>query len=238
MSKIDQIRQLLYISSMTEYAAIFDMDGVISHTNPFHAEAFRAFFKNHNVQHATEEEFEQHMYGKHNSYIMQHFFQRPISPEELRTLEFEKEQLFRVIYKEHVAPIKGLIEFLTELKNNGFKLAVATSAPRENMDLILDELNIRHLFSSTLSSEDVKLHKPHPEVYLKSAENLQIPVDRCIVFEDSFSGITAAKNAEMKVVAVLSTHKKEELPASNDYINNYTEISVANIKAILKTQEL
>ncbi|MNV84552.1 Fructose-1-phosphate phosphatase YqaB [compost metagenome] len=106
------------------------------------------------------------------------------------------------------------------------------------MDLILDELNIRQLFSSTLSSEDVKLHKPHPEVYLKSAENLQIPVDRCIVFEDSFSGITAAKNAEMKVVAVLSTHKKEELPASNDYINNYTEISVANIKAILKTQEL
>ncbi len=82
----------MYISSMTEYAAIFDMDGVISHTNPFHAEAFRAFFKNHNVQQATEEEFEQHMYGKHNSYIMQHFFQRPISPEELRTLEFEKEQ--------------------------------------------------------------------------------------------------------------------------------------------------
>ncbi|MDF2519104.1 MAG: haloacid dehalogenase [Sphingobacterium sp.] len=218
---------------MTEYAAIFDMDGVISHTNPFHAEAFRAFFKNHNVHQATEEEFEQHMYGKHNSYIMQHFFKRPISPEELRTLEFEKEQLFRVIYKEHVAPIKGLIEFLKDLKDKGFKLAVATSAPKENMDLILDELEIRDLFSSTLSSEDVKLHKPHPEVYLKSAENLAMPIERCIVFEDSFSGITAAKNAGMKVVAVLSTHKREDLPLSDIYIRNYTEISVANIKAIL-----
>lgn len=219
---------------MTEYAAIFDMDGVISHTNPFHAEAFRAFFKNHNVQQATEEEFEQHMYGKHNSYIMQHFFKRPISPEELRTLEFEKEQLFRVIYKEHVAPIKGLIEFLKELKDNGFKLAVATSAPKENMDLILDELKIRDLFSSTLSSEDVKLHKPHPEVYLKSAENLGMPIEKCIVFEDSFSGITAAKNAGMKVVAVLSTHKQQELPVSDTYVRNYTEISAANVKAILQ----
>jgi len=82
----------------------------------------------------------------------------------------------------------------------------------------------------------VKLHKPHPEVYLKSAENLQISTDRCIVFEDSFSGITAAKNANMKVVAVLSTHKKEELPTSNIYINNYTELSVANVEAILKIQ--
>ncbi|MEZ0453337.1 HAD family hydrolase [Sphingobacterium thalpophilum] len=219
---------------MTEYAAIFDMDGVISHTNPFHAEAFRAFFKNHNIEQATEEEFEQHMYGKHNSYIMQHFFKRPISPEELRTLEFEKEQLFRVIYKDHVAPIKGLIEFLGQLKDSGFKLAVATSAPKENMDLILDELNIRSLFSSTLSSEDVKLHKPHPEVYLKSAENLGIPIKQCIVFEDSFSGITAAQNAGMKVVAVLSTHKRDELPPSDIYIQNYTEITVANVKSILR----
>lgn len=219
---------------MTEYAAIFDMDGVISHTNPFHAEAFRAFFKNHNIEQATEEEFEQHMYGKHNSYIMQHFFKRPISPEELRTLEFEKEQLFRVIYKDHVAPIKGLIEFLGQLKDSGFKLAVATSAPKENMDLILDELNIRPLFSSTLSSEDVKLHKPHPEVYLKSAENLGIPIKQCIVFEDSFSGITAAQNAGMKVVAVLSTHKRDELPPSDIYIQNYTEITVANVKSILR----
>ncbi len=219
---------------MTEYAAIFDMDGVISHTNPFHAEAFRAFFKNHNIEQATEEEFEQHMYGKHNSYIMQHFFKRPISPEELRTLEFEKEQLFRVIYKGDVAPIKGLIEFLGQLKDSGFKLAVATSAPKENMDLILDELNIRSLFSSTLSSEDVKLHKPHPEVYLKSAENLGIPIKQCIVFEDSFSGITAAQNAGMKVVAVLSTHKRDELPPSDIYIQNYTEITVANVKSILR----
>ncbi|MCW8309889.1 HAD family phosphatase [Sphingobacterium sp. InxBP1] len=210
------------------------MDGVISHTNPFHAEAFRAFFKNHNIEQATEEEFEQHMYGKHNSYIMQHFFKRPISPEELRTLEFEKEQLFRVIYKDHVAPIKGLIEFLGQLKDSGFKLAVATSAPKENMDLILDELNIRSLFSSTLSSEDVKLHKPHPEVYLKSAENLGIPIKQCIVFEDSFSGITAAQNAGMKVVAVLSTHKRDELPPSDIYIQNYTEITVANVKSILR----
>lgn len=224
----------MYLSSMNNYAVIFDMDGVICHTNPYHAKAFDAFFKKYNIE-SSEEEFEEHMYGKHNSYIMQHFFKRPISADELNILEFEKEALFRNIYKDEISPITGYLDFLADLKSHHFKTGVATSAPKENMDLILDALDLRSKMGSTLCSEDVTAHKPNPEVYLKSAHNLAIDPKNCVVFEDSFSGITAGLNAGMTVVAVLSSHTKEQLPTCHAYINDYTEISASKILTLLES---
>lgn len=216
-------------NDFSNLAAIFDMDGVIAHTNPYHAKAFAAFFDRYRVGY-SDEEFEQHMYGKHNSYIMSHFFNRKIDGDELLSLETEKEGLFREIYAEHASPLPYLAEFLHDLKSNDFHLGVATSAPAANMDLVLDTLELRSFFQSTLSSEDVVDHKPHPEVYLKSAANLKIEPAYCIVFEDSFSGVTAGLKANMKVVGVLSSHTREDLPPCIDYIHDYRDYSAAKLR--------
>ena len=218
---------------MNTLAVIFDMDGVIAHTNPYHAKAFEAFFDKYKIPY-SEEEFEKHMYGKHNSYIFTHFFKRPIRGEELLNLEMEKEGLFREIYGAEVKPIPYLPNFLEDLHLNDVQLGVATSAPRANMDLILDALDIRKFFKSTLGSENVELHKPHPEVYEKSAANLGIDPTDCFVFEDSFSGVTAGLNANMNVIGVLSTHKKEELPVCLDYIENYKDMNFARLREIYR----
>lgn len=218
---------------MNQYAVIFDMDGVICHTNPHHAVAFGIFFDRHNIAH-TEEEFEKHMYGKHNSHIMTYFFKRPIQGEELLKLEFEKEALFREIYKDKVESIPGYLDFLAELKANNFKTAVATSAPAANMHLIADKLQLPSQMESMMASEDVKLHKPHPEIYVESAKRIGVDPSRCLVFEDSFSGVTAGLNAGMKVVGVLSTHSKADLPPCSFYINDYSEIDVKKVLEILK----
>ncbi len=209
-------------------AAIFDMDGVIAHTNPYHAKAFEVFFDRHQIAY-NEKQFEQHMYGKHNSYIFTHFFGRKIYGEELLTLEDEKESLFREIYKSEAKSLPFLSEFLADLKAHDFKLGVATSAPQANMDLILDALSIRSFFDSTLGSEHVTLHKPHPEVYLKSAANLQVDPQNCVVFEDSFSGVTAGLNAGMQVVGVLSSHREDELPVCTSYIHHYKHIDAKHV---------
>jgi HAD superfamily hydrolase (TIGR01509 family) len=219
---------------MKQQCVIFDMDGVICHTNPHHVKAFEAFFTNYQIPH-SEDEFEEHMYGKHNGYIMTHFFKRPITGEELLKLEDEKEGMFREIYKDKVETIPHYLEFLSELKSRGFKTAVATSAPRANLDLIISALNISDKMDSMLSSEDVKFHKPNPEVYLKSAERVGVAPSDCIVFEDSFSGVTAALNAGMKVVGVLSTHTKQQLPPCDFYINDYSEVNVEKILELLNT---
>src|SRR5690606_39807081 len=111
---------------MNQYAVLFDMDGVICHTNPHHAKAFEAFFDSYNIPY-TEKEFEEHMYGKHNSHIMTYFFKRPIHGEELLSLENEKEQLFRDIYKDKVETIPHFKSFLADLKANNFLTAVCRS---------------------------------------------------------------------------------------------------------------
>ena len=221
---------------MSQQCVIFDMDGVICHTNPHHVVAFEKFFDKYKIPY-TNEEFEEHMYGKHNSYIMTHFFKRPIQGEELTKLEDEKEGMFREIYKDKVETIPHYMQFLEELKSRGFKTAVATSAPRANLDLIANFLKLDQKMDSMMSSEDVTFHKPNPEVYLKSAERVGVSPSDCVVFEDSFSGVTAGLNAGMKVVGVLSTHSKEELPPCDFYINDYSEVNVDKIIAILNSNK-
>ncbi|ALL05018.1 haloacid dehalogenase [Pedobacter sp. PACM 27299] len=216
-----------------EIAVIFDMDGVICHTNPYHSLAFRDFFALRNLA-PTEAEFAQHMYGKSNSYIFSHFFNRPITGAELLELEAEKEGLFRKIYKDHIEPIAGIVEFISDLENHGVKLGVATSAPYANLELILSKVDIRSKLGSILASEDVKKHKPDPEVYLSSAKNLGVTPEQCLVFEDSYSGISAALNAGMRVVGVLTSHAIEELPKCDLYINDYQELSYDKVIGLFK----
>lgn len=205
---------------MNDFAVIFDMDGVISHTNPHHADAFRAFFKTHNIR-ATDEDFEEHMYGKHNSYIFKHFFQRELTALELQDFEEQKEGLFRELYAEKVEALPGFIDFLKSLKENNIKTGIATSAPEANLKLIAEKLNLYKDMESVLYSEKTKKHKPDPEIYLRSAANLGVKPENCLVFEDSASGIKAGQAAGMQVCAVLTTHTKAQLPRCNWYISDF-----------------
>lgn len=214
-------------------AVIFDMDGVICHTNPFHSQAFKIFFEKRGVF-PTEEEFQLHMYGKNNGYILSHFLGRKIMGQELLDLEFEKESLFREIYQPYVDPIPGFLDFFHCLRKEGFKTGVATSAPFANLELIGGKLDLFPHLESALASEHVTKHKPDPEVYLKTAANLSLSPAQCLVFEDSFSGVSAAKNAGMKVVGVLSSHSVDQLPECDLYIKDYLGLDVNKIDALFE----
>ncbi len=210
------------------------MDGVICDTNPHHSLAWKSFLKKYEID-ATEEEFIAHMYGKSNSYILKYFLKRDVIGEEFMQMEYEKEALFRQLYEPEVVPINGLLTFIDDLKVNGIKTGIATSAPVENLQLILSKLPLADKMQSLLSSADVLHHKPNPEVYLKSASNLGISPQRCLVFEDSHSGVSAGKAAGAKVIGVLSTYKKEELPVCDDYILNYEGLTFDKIKTLFDT---
>jgi beta-phosphoglucomutase len=212
-------------------AVIFDMDGVICHTNPYHSKAFREFFSRRDLA-PTDEEFAQHMFGKSNSYILSHFLQRVVEGDELLRMEDEKESLFRQIYEPFIEPIEGIVGFIGDLNRHDVRLGVATSAPFANLELILSKVPIRAHLGSVMASENVKRHKPDPEVYLTSAKNLGVTPDQCIVFEDSFSGVTAALNAGMRVVGVLSSHSADELPPCHLYVENYKDLSFSKIQEL------
>ncbi len=210
------------------------MDGVICDTNPHHSLAWKAFLKKFEID-ATEDEFIAHMYGKSNSYILKYFLKRDVIGDEFIAMEFEKEALFRELYEPEVIPIAGLLEFIADLKANGVKTGIATSAPVENLELILSKLPLAAQMESLLSSSDVIHHKPNPEVYLKSAANLDVLPENCVIFEDSYAGVSAGKAAGAKVIGVLSTYKKEELPVCNDYVVNYKDMSYQKIKTLFES---
>ncbi len=217
---------------MSQKAVIFDMDGVICHTNPVHSQAFKIFFEKRAL-YPSEKEFVEHMYGKSNSYILSHFLGRPITGEEFIAMENEKEGLFRELYKDQVTPLSGFESLLSQLKQEKFKTGVATSAPKANLDLIMGTLGFEKNMESVMASENVSQHKPHPEIYLTTAKNLHTDIHHCLVFEDSHSGVTAARNAGMKVVGVLTSHSKKELPECDYYIRDFTQIKIEIIEEIL-----
>lgn len=218
---------------MSNFAVIFDMDGVIADTNPTHDVAWRKFLDRYHII-PTDEELQNHMYGKHNSYILSYFFKREVISDELVQLQYEKEALFRELYASIAQPISGLLPFLADLKQNGVKTGIATSAPVENLVMMVEKIPVLgEMMESLLSEQDVTQHKPHPEVYLKSAQRLGVIPSQCVVFEDSVSGVKAGLAAGMKVVGVTTSHSSDELPPCNAYINNYEELNYEFVKNLL-----
>lgn len=214
-------------------AALFDMDGVIVHTNPYHKKAFKIFLEKHNVS-LTDEELKEHVYGRTNAEIFPYIFKDEYTEEKGEEWANEKESLFRELYKEDAKPVPGLISFLEELKNRGVKSAVGTSAPKENLDFIMEALDLRKYFDTFLHSADVTNGKPDPEIYLKAADRLNVHPDSCVVLEDSVAGVKAGLNAGMKVVAVATTHTPEEFDGAHLVIDDFDDIEVKDLRNLFE----
>jgi HAD superfamily hydrolase (TIGR01509 family) len=153
---------------------------------------------------------------------------RSVSDEEANFLGEQKEAVYRVVYSKHIEMVEGLEGFLQKIIARQKLTAVATSAPLSNLDFILDNLNLRSYFHCLTNSSDVARAKPDPEIYLKTAEKLNVHPSDCVVFEDSVSGIMSAKNAGMKVIALLTTHSRDELPETKLYIKNFNDPVLAD----------
>ncbi len=213
------------ITDYSNYAVIFDMDGVIADTNPFHSLAWKTFAEKYNFK-ITEDDLKNHVYGRTNKSIFDYLFDENLSDDALIRMSDEKELLFRMLYKNKVQALPGLINLLKGLKANSFKAGLATSAPRENVDFILDELEIRNYFDGIVDSTSISKGKPDPEIYLKCANSLNTLPVNCLVFEDSLPGVEAANAAGMKVIGVTTTHNREELKNTTMVIDDFTGLDV------------
>lgn len=191
---------------------IFDMDGVIVDNHQFHFDAFVEFGKRHGLT-ITRESFNPN-FGRTNSEIMKSLFGEGITDAEIEILAQEKEEMYRQLYKPHIKPVSGLPEFLQQAASHKLPIALATSAPAENVHFTLTETGLRGYFSVITDASMVSHGKPDPEVYLLTAARLGVEPSECVVFEDSFSGIEAAQRAGMRVIGVATTYKPEAL-ASN-----------------------
>ncbi|MBC6400339.1 MAG: HAD family phosphatase [Ekhidna sp.] len=212
---------------------LFDMDGVIMDNHRYHFLSWQKLAEKYEIS-ITEDFYRKQMNGRTFMGIMGVLFRKEISPEKGRQIAYEKEALYRELYYSHLAPTEGLTDFLAAAKSYGIPMVIGTSAPVENVDFTLDGLSIRSYFKGVIDERAVTKGKPDPEVYLKCASLANRIPENCIVFEDAISGIKAGKAAGAKVIALATSHKKEELEADL-IVDNFENINLEVIKEVLRS---
>ncbi|MDO3626996.1 HAD family phosphatase [Mucilaginibacter sp. BT774] len=221
----------------TTFAAIFDMDGTLIDNTPFHFISWQALFRKYHKDELSRHTYYTEISGVPIMETLKRIFGADHDEAYLKELLREKEEFYRQEYAPHLVAIKGLENFLAELKTDGVKMAMATSATVEDIDFILNKVPIRDDFNEIVNSSMVIKPKPDPQIFLKAAELLNIPPGKCVVFEDSLAGIKAANAAGMKVVGITTGHPASDLYPVDLVIDDYTNLTPAVLAGLFNGEE-
>ena len=185
-------------------AFIFDMNGTIIDDMGYHTTAWMEILADlgHPV---TKDEFARQFYGKTNLENLREVLGPDISAMQIDEISQKKEVAYQNVYKPHLQPVAGFLPFLQAAHQNRLAVALATSANRFNIDFVLKGLGLAHEFTAVIGADDIENSKPHPEIFLKAAAAMGVAPEDCLVFEDSFMGIEAARRANMDAFAILTT---------------------------------
>lgn len=205
-------------------AVLWDMDGVIADTGIYHCRAWQEVFGKRGVV-FTEENF-MHHFGQRNDTIIRSAMSNEISQEDLDLIAGEKEANYRKRISQNVKPLPGAVELIESLGRNGIKAAVASSAPMENIELILQGLGIKDSFQAIVYGREVTEGKPSPKVFLLAAEKLAAEPEICLVIEDAIAGVAAAKSAGMKCLAVTNSHPRDSLKQADLIVDSLEAVSI------------
>jgi beta-phosphoglucomutase len=214
-------------------AAIFDMDGVLVDTYRAHFRSWLEMAASEGLQ-FSEEEFAP-TFGRTSREIIAHFCgEDRYDDAQIAELDRRKEAAFRRIIADHFPAMPGAVDLLRSLHEAGFRLAVGSSGPPENVQLVVDKLAVRDLFGAIVTGADVTRGKPDPQVFLLAAERLGVPPPRCVVIEDAAVGVAAAHAAGMTSVGLVSTGRtREELAAAAAVVGSLSEISPSLLQNLI-----
>lgn len=191
-------------------AAIFDMDGVLVDSNAAHFKAWQEFGKRYGIE-MNEEIFYKYLNGRRNDEFLEERYPGRWTKEERLRISEEKEAFYREHFAKEAPPVPGVVAFIKELARRGIPIALATSGPKENAELITETLGIRSYFSAMVTGLDVASAKPDPAIFLEAARRLGVDPAQCVVFEDSPAGVEAARKAGARCIAIATTSPPELL---------------------------
>jgi beta-phosphoglucomutase family hydrolase len=213
----------------TIQAVIWDLDGVIIDSADAHRHAWQRLAREAGVT-FTDADFWA-TFGKRNDDIIPLFW-KDLSTERLQALANRKELFFRAFVRESAAPLPGSMELMYGLREAGFKQALASSTPIENIQLIKELLHLDQYLSALVSGESVARGKPAPDIFLKAAAELHMPPPVCLVIEDAVAGVQAAHTAGMRCIAVAGNRDLPGLHAADLMVKDLTEVDVERVRSI------
>ena len=213
-------------------AVIFDMDGVIADTEPFHTHAYVEALKTFGI-YVSENQYRKAIIEDGKT-IAAWFVELGGEPEQIDGLYRRKDRIYFPLLRERGSPRPGLLSLLSGLKETGVACALATSARRINADFVLDLFDLRHFFSVILGLEDVTQVKPHPEVFLLALARLSAPPHRAVVLEDAPKGVHAAVDAGIPVVAAPTPWTRHYcFDGASLVVESLEELSVSKLANLL-----
>lgn len=212
-------------------AAIWDMDGVIADTAELHFKAWRRLV----TELGGSLTYEQFLptFGRVNADVMRELVPIDLTPEQIGELSDRKERYFREQIGPGFRALPGVVRLVRELHQHGYRQAIASSAPIENVELIVEVLQLKELFSAIVSGQDIVHGKPHPEVFLLAAERLGVLPRRSVVFEDSVAGVEAARAAGMSVIAITNSWTRDALWAADVVVDSVEEVTLSQVDSLI-----
>lgn len=191
-------------------AVLWDMDGTLVDSAEYHWQAWRDTMAHEGFP-ITHEQFLA-TFGQRNDSILRQWLGEKATPERIERIGDAKEALYRQHVREQgIKPLPGVAHWLQQLQQQDWLQAIASAAPRANIETILEVLLATHVFQAIVSAEDVQKGKPDPDVFLVAARKLGVVPEHCIVVEDALHGIEAARAAGMRSIGVSRDGK--HLPA-------------------------
>jgi beta-phosphoglucomutase family hydrolase len=212
-------------------AVIFDFDGVLIDSGPAHQKAWAELGES--IGKPFDEKFFKQTFGMPNEPIIKMWLGENEGTTRWQELADIKEQKYRELVGKSLIVIDGGFEFAKDLKSLGWKIAIGSSAPAENISLILKIINQENLFDEIVKAGDYENGKPNPDVFLTVAKKLNVSPEKCIVFEDAVVGVTAAKSAGMKCVAITTTSTSGSLSLADIVVDRFSELDSRNLVTLL-----
>src|SRR5271167_185370 len=185
-------------------AVLWDMDGTLIDSEEFHWIAWRDTMVNEGNPISHEQLLSS--FGQRNDSIISQWLGTKATPERIERISNAKEKLYRdLVRKNGISPLPGVARWVEQLQKQGWLQAIASAAPRLDVEVVSDALAAAHCFQGIVSAEDVPKGKPDPAVYLTAASRVGVPPERCIVVEDAAAGIEGARRAGMRSIGVSHT---------------------------------
>ena len=216
-------------------AILWDLDGVIADTGDYHYQAWGDIFKEKGAT-FTREDFMRH-FGQRHDTIIKFALGDDIPPDEFERITERKQREYRRLVTGNIKPLPGAVELITSLNDHHIKTAIASSAPLENIEIIIRGLGIEECFQAIACGTEVTEGKPSPQIFLLAAEKLGVEPANCVVIEDAIAGVAAAKEAGMKCIAVTNSHPISSLREADLIVSTLEAVDIEDLHVLFQQSE-
>ncbi len=214
---------------MKTTALIFDMDGTMIDSMPFHAKSWMEFTRRHGIE-IDVADLLRRTTGRTGAECMNELFGRVVDTDEAWALIAEKEGIYRELFAPVFSEVPGFKVFANEARGKGLKIGVGTAGDRHNIAFAMSHLKWEPAPHAIVGGDEGLAGKPEPAIFLEAAKRMGVPAENCIVFEDAPFGIEAARRAGMRAVGVCTSHSADELKGSHvlAHVRDYNELLTSN----------